>query len=156
MEKPARTWTWLAVILCVIAVIPGHVVGGVAEYLFRLSIPQGMLPDPLSLHFLFGIDWLAKPLAWIFVVGLASAIRGGVAGAIAVAVTRCLCRRANILKAAIVTGTVYTVVVVLAFIVSLFTIGIDSDAVASVLELIGLWIGLFSVAATAPQFEPSK
>jgi hypothetical protein len=154
MAKPARTW--LAVIVCVIAVIPAHVVAGVAEYLFRFIMASQGFPDPFGLYFLFGIDWLAKPLAWIFDVGLASALRGGIAGAVAVVVTKLLCRRANILKAAFITGTAYTVLVALMIVVSLFAwsvgaaeIAITGAAVATVLELIGLWIGLFSVAAAA-------
>jgi len=129
-------------------------VGGVAEYIFRHA-SQEILPDPFGLHFFFGIDWLVKPLVWIFDVGSGSALRGGIAGAVAVAVTKLLCRRANMLKAAFITGIAYTVLVALAFVVTLFTIGITGDAVATVIELIGLWIGLFSVAATAPQLEAS-
>ena len=144
--------TWLAVILCVILVIPAHMVGGVAEYIYQHS---SILPDPFGLHLFFGIDWLVRPLAWIL-YGLGLALRGGIAGALAMAVTKMLCRRANMLKVAIITGIAYTVFVDLLSVASISTIGINGEAVATVIELIGLWIGMLAVSATAPQFEPSR
>ena len=104
--------TWLAVIVCVIAVIiPGLIVGGAVAYVYRMLVVQGPAPDPFGLHFLFGIDTISKILSWIFYwifyVEMSSAIHGAVAGAVAVGVTMLICRGANIVKAAFVTGALY-------------------------------------------------
>jgi hypothetical protein len=146
--------TWVAVIVCVIAVIvPGLIVGAAVSYVFRMSLALVSAPDPLSLHFLFGIDTISKILSWIFYVGVSSAVHGGIAGAVAVGLTRLICRGANIAKAAFITGGLYTGLIALAFLVTLFTSNFTSDAVASVFQLVGLWVGLISVAVTAPQFK---
>ena len=152
----ARSATWLAVIVCLVAVIvPGLIVGAAASFVFRLFAGSQSAPDPFGLHFLFGIDTISKILSWIFYVGMSSAVHGGVAGAVAAGVTILICRGANIVKAASVTGALYTGFLALIFMLSLFTSGITGDAVASVFQLVGLWVGLLSVAATAPQFPSS-
>jgi hypothetical protein len=86
---------------------------------------------------------------------MASVVHGGIAGAVAVGLTIVICRGANIAKAAFITGALYTGLIALVFLLALFTIGITRDAVASVFHLVGLWVGLISVAATAPKFEAS-
>jgi hypothetical protein len=154
MATSGRKYTWLAAVLCIVAVIPAHMVAGVAEYVYQHAVGE-MLPDPFGLHFIFGVDWLARPLAWIVVVGIGSVLRGIVAGALAAWVTNRLVRRASIMRAAFTTGAAYTVLTAIAFVVTLFTIGVTRDAVETILELIGLWIGLFSVAASAPETQAS-
>ena len=152
MEPPKRTW--LAVIVCVVAVIvPGLLVGAAASFVFRMFVGQQSAPDPFGLHMLFGIDAISKVLSWIFYVGMSSAVHGGIAGAVAAGLTTVVCRGANVAKAAFITGVLYTGLIAVIFLLALFTTGIDGDAVASVFQLIGLWVGLISVAATAPQFE---
>lgn len=153
--------TWLAVIVCVIAVIvPGLFVGGAVAYVYRMFVVQGPAPDPFGLHFLFGIDTISKILSWIFYwifyVEMSSAVHGGIAGAVAVGLTIVICRGANIAKAAFITGALYTGLMAFVFLLALLTGGFTGDEVASVFQLVGLWVGLFSVAATAPQFEASR
>lgn len=148
--------TWLAVIVCVVAVIvPGLMVGAAASIVFRIFAAQEPAPDPFGLHMLFGIDAISKVLSWIFYVGISSAVHGAIAGAVAVGLTRVICRGANIARATFITGALYTGLIALVFLLSLFTSGITGDAVASIFQLVGLWVGLISVAATAPQFEAS-
>jgi hypothetical protein len=143
---------WLAVIVCVIAVIvPGLIVGAAASFVFRIF--AGPAPDPFGLHMLFGIDAVSKVLSWCLYVGMSAAVHGAIAGAVAVGLTRVICRGANIATATLVTGVLYGGLVASVFLLSLFTRGITEDAVASVFQVVGLEIGLVSVAATAPQFE---
>jgi hypothetical protein len=110
-------------------------------------------PDAFGLHFLFGIDTISKILSWNFYVGMSQAVHGAVAGAVAVGLTILLCRGANIAKAAFITGALYTGLGAFVLLLALLTGGFTAVEVASMFQLVGLWVGLFSVAATAPQFE---
>jgi hypothetical protein len=147
--------TWFAVIVCVIAVIPGIIVGAVVSFVYRMFVVQGPAPDPFGLHFLFGIDTISKILSWvfywIFYVEMAAVLRGGIAGAVSVGLTIVICRGANIAKAAFITGALYTGLIALVFFGGLFTIGITRDAVVSVFELVGLWVGLILVATISTE-----
>jgi hypothetical protein len=152
METPKRTW--LAVIVCIVAVIvPGLVIGAAASFVFRMFAGQQSVPDPFSLHMLFGIDTVSSILSWIFYVGMSAAVHGGIAGAVAVGLTRVMCRTANIAKAAFITGVLYTGLIAVIFLLAVLTTGITDDAVASVFQLVGLWLGLFSVVYAAPQVQ---
>jgi hypothetical protein len=140
--------TWMAVIACVIAVIvPGLIVGAAVSFIYRMSVAFQPAPDPFSLHFLFGIDAISKILRWIFYVGMPSAVHGGIAGAVAVGVTKLICRGANIAKAAFITGALYTGLIALGFLATFLVSNFSSDTVASVFQLVGLWVGLLSVVA---------
>ncbi len=148
--------TWLAVIVCVIAVIvPGLIVGAAASFVFRMFAGRERAPDPFGLNMFFGIDAISKILSLIFYVGMSAWVHGAIAGAVAAGLTRVICRGANILKAASITGALYTGLMVLVLLLSLSVPSNTSDSVATVFQLVGLWCGLISVAATAPQLEAS-
>jgi hypothetical protein len=148
--------TWVAVIVCLFTVvIPGLIIGAAVSYVFRMFLALVPMPDPFSLHFIFGIETISKILSWIIYVGMSSALHGGIAGAVAAGLTSLICRGANITKAAFITGALYTGLLTFGFLVTPFTSAVYSDAVASVFQLVGLWAGLISVAATALQFKAS-
>jgi hypothetical protein len=153
MAKPRRTW--LAVMVCVIAVIvPGIFVGGAVAFVYRLFSLGGPAPDPFGLSFLVGIDGPGRLLKWFFTEGLASAIHGGIAGFVAAGLTGLLFRQV-ILIAALVTGFLYSVFIVLLIAASVVTSTIDSNSLLSMLQLLGLWIGLIAGAAMTHKESPA-
>jgi hypothetical protein len=147
-----RKQAWLAIIICILGLVPGLLFGAVAAYLYRLSTAWhvGYNPDFMMLRTIFGIEWPGMILQWILFQGIPSGVHGFVAGAMAVFITSTICKGAPIDLAAYATGTLVTGV----FLVFLFlgwmshaTI-MDVTLAEAVLQIVGLWCGLIGTASS--------
>jgi hypothetical protein len=69
-----RKSTWLAVIVCLVTVVvPGLFIGGLLKLIYIAGLKVGGLPDPLSLHMIFGIDTLRNVVMWVLIYGVGEA-----------------------------------------------------------------------------------
>jgi hypothetical protein len=146
-----RKSTWLAVVVCLVTVVvPGLFIGALLRIIYIAGLKVGGLPDPLSLHMVFGIDSLRNVVMWILVHGVGEAFQGAIAGFVGAALTGLICRGANILKAVCITGAIYTGLMCIVFLISIVGgwAGTDvTDEVGSVFQIAGLWCGLMIGAA---------
>lgn len=137
-----RKRTWFAIAVCVVAVLPGLAVGALAAY---------------------GYHWLAGPEAgynpdflmqWIYLTAIPIIIHGGLAGAFAVFVTRWICKGARYDLAAYATGALYSGIVLILLIYVVRMLGVTKDAVGTVIQIAGLWIGLIAALAAVRRAAP--
>jgi hypothetical protein len=136
--------------------VPGWFVGAAVKGVLRLFMGYESVPDPFSLRLLFGIDTISKILSWIFYFGMTAAVQGAIAGAVAIVITGWLFRSASVVGAALVTGALYTAIVVFLFALTFFEVGITHDVVISVFQMFGLWVGLISGAGLALEIQGRK
>ena len=107
-ETNMRKQTWFACVVCVVAVLPGYVVGTIAAILYRLINGEGVdsTPDFLMLRTFFGVETPGQIVHWIWFYGLPLTIQGAVAGGIALFITEKVCNDANYEIAAYVAGAI--------------------------------------------------
>lgn len=149
-----RRATWLAIIICVLlVVIPGLLVGAIGSYVYKFSIAWsvGSDPDFFMLRTFFGIATPGLIIKWLMYEGFPSAIHGGVAGALAVLLTDRVYKGANLPIVAYATGTLFTGILLVILGLSVVLKGFDAQVIASIFQLVGLWCGLLSVAASVEE-----
>jgi hypothetical protein len=156
-----RNQTWFACVVCVFAVIPAFIVAGVIALIMQVlnGMYGGNDYDILYLRALFGIEWPSLLIKFIFFKLIPVGVQGGFAGAIAVWLTAKATVGVELHSPALVTGSLYTGMVVLLGII-LVTTRPSGDAVLSIIEetvrLIGLWIGLLSTAEEMNNVHPAR
>ena len=144
-----RENTWFATAVCVIAVIPGFVVGAIFKILMVMVGDLAEDSDFLYLHALFGFEKPGVIYNWVFAHAIPSFAQAGIAGFCAVWAMEKIARGANHHLAAMITGGLYTGIVVCLFILTIATAArVTSDSLLSIVQCTGLWIGLESAAAT--------
>jgi hypothetical protein len=136
--------------MCSIAVIPGFVVGGVVRFLMVLFGGWAEDSDFLYLHALFGFEKPAMIYSWIFVQALPSFVQSIVAGYCAVWAMEKIAKGANYSLAAMITGGLYTGILIAMLFLVIMTNRANSDLLLSVAQCVGLWLGLEGAAATSP------
>ncbi len=139
-----RRRTWFAIVICVIGVVPGLFVGAFAAYAYRSLIgygPDDHLDMP-TLRATFGAATPGLILQWIYSEAIPALLHGGLSGAFAVLATRWIYRGARCDLAAYVTGALYSGLVLILLVWVVGMLGLTKDAVGSVVQIAGLWIGL--------------
>ena len=149
-EGAKRQQTWFATVVCAIAVIPGFILGAIAKIFMVLFGGWADDSDFLFMHALFGLDKPGMIYNWVFVHAIPSGVQAGIAGYFAVWATEKIAKGANYGLAAMITGGLYTGMVVCLFILTTAAVGVTSDILLSVCQCVGLWVGLASAAATLP------
>jgi hypothetical protein len=145
-----RQQTWFAVVVCVIAVIPGFFVGGLVKAVMYVFGGWAENSDFLYLHALFGLDGPGALYNFIFAHAIPDTFQGGVGGFVAVWITEKAARGANYALAATITGALYTGFVACLILVIFMHLGITSEMLLSICQCVGLWIGLGGTAAAFP------
>jgi hypothetical protein len=93
---PMRLWgmamrkqIWFGCVVCVAAVVPGFLVGGLAAILYKWTTISwlGSEPDVYFMRTLFGIETPGKILGWVVYSAFPTFVRGAVAGAVAAFLT---------------------------------------------------------------------
>ena len=144
-----RQYTWFATVVCVIAVIPGFVVGAIFKMVMVVVGDWAEDSDFLYLHALLVLEKPRVIYNWVFAHAIPSFAQAGIAGFCAVWAMKKIARGANYHLAAIITGGLYTGIVVCLFILTIATAArVTSDSLLSIVQCTGLWIGLESAAAT--------
>jgi len=87
---------------------------------------------------------------WIVFVAFPSVISGGVAGAVAMMITRLTYKGSRYEIAAFVTGGLYTGIVIAIGSLSLAVVGLNMQIAKWLCQVIGIWIGLFLVLEQLP------
>jgi hypothetical protein len=148
-----RQQTWFAALVCAVAVIPGFVVGGLVKIF--MVVVGGWVEDSdfLYLHALFGLDKPGMIYNWIFAHAIPSTVQAGVAGYFAVWAMEKIAKGANYHLAAMITGGLYTGIVICMFVISVAAFGMNSDILLAVCQCVGLWIGLEGAAAVLPSHK---
>jgi hypothetical protein len=145
-----REQTWFATIVCVIAVIPGFIVGGLLKILMYVFGGWANGSDFLYLHAIFGIETPGQVYEWIFAQAIPSGFQALAAGFVAVWIMEKIAKGAHHTLAATITGALYTGFLICLVVIGLAQMGITSDMLLSICQGIGLWIGLGSAAASLP------
>ena len=145
-----RQQTWFAVAVCAIAVIPGFIVGALFKLVMVFFGGWAEGWDFLYLHALFGLNMPGMIYEWIFGHAIPSFMQACVAGFCAVWAMEKVARGANYSMAAMITGGLYTGIVLCLFILTVAAVGVTSDILLSLCQCVGLWVGLESAAATLP------
>jgi hypothetical protein len=145
-----RKQTWFACVVCVLALVPGIVAGGLAVILYKIttSAEVGSKPDFFlvgTLFGLFGIETPSKLFEWIFYSAVPAFLRGAVMGGTAVTITHYAYKGTRLDLAAFVTGGLYTGVAAVNEFLSYAMHGPNPDMISIVIEVVGLWVGLISV-----------
>lgn len=143
-----RKQLWFACVVCVAATVPGFLVGWLAAVLYSWQAISwlGNEPDFWFMRTLFGIEAPGKILGWLLISAFPEFIHAGVAGGIAVLLTQYAYKGPRLDLAAFVTGDLYTGIAVMAGFLSYVMHGPSLDMVLIVIEAVGLWAGLLSVA----------
>jgi len=79
-----RQYTWFATVVCVIAVIPGFVVGAIFKMVMVVVGDLAEDSDFLYLHALFGFEKPRMIYNWVFAHAIPSFAQAGIAGFCAV------------------------------------------------------------------------
>jgi hypothetical protein len=105
-----RKQTWFACMVCVLAVLPGFVVGGLAAIFYRAMMASefGSEPDFYFMRALFGFEAPGKILEWVLFSAFPTFVRGAAAGGIAVILTYYAYKGTRQDLAIFVTGGLYT------------------------------------------------
>ncbi len=142
--------TWFATVVCVIAVIPGFIVGGLMKMLTYVFGGWANGSDFLYLRAIFGIETPGEIYEWIFAHAIPSGLQALVAGFVAVWVMEKIARGAHYALAATITGALYTGFLICLVVIGFAQVGITGDMLLGICQGIGLWIGLGSAAASLP------
>lgn len=148
-----RQQTWFATIVCAIAVIPSFFVGAIAKIVMLVFGGWGEDSDFLYLHALFGFEKPGMIYDWVFLHAVPSFMQAGVAGFCAVWAMERIAKGANHNLAAMITGGLYTGIVISLFLLTLAAAGlngVNSDVLLSIVQCVGLWVGLEGAAAALP------
>ena len=153
-----RKQTWLAIIVCVLAVIPSFFIGGIVSTIYLMMTTSYIGPDPdvFFLRMFFGIETPGLLVQWIFFTGFPAFVQGLAAGWLAVFLTALACPGANIETAAYSTGTLYTGLVLLMMALAYGGSGLKSSAFQVVTQLIGVWSGLIPAALSQPSTSAAR
>ncbi|QHO72321.1 hypothetical protein ACH79_06460 [Bradyrhizobium sp. CCBAU 051011] len=146
-----RQQTWFAVAVCTIGTLLGFVVGGL---LMLVSGAWSASSDFLYLRALFGIETPGKIYQFIFGEGIPSFIQAVIAGFIAVWIMEKVAKGANLGLAAMITGGLWTGFLIFLLLFSLRITSFTTELLLSMVQGVGLWIGLASAAASLP--APSR
>src|SRR5450759_401726 len=84
-----RKQIWFGVLVCIVAVIPGFIVGAIPAliFLFFRIGDMGSNPDFLMMREWFGLETPGVIWGWIFMKGIPALIQGGIAGTVAIYIT---------------------------------------------------------------------
>jgi hypothetical protein len=146
-----RQQMWLATVVCAVAVIPGYFLGALFKILMYVFGGWINGSDFLYLHALFGIEMPNIIYEWVFAHAIPSFIQAMIGGYFAVWVMEKLASGADYRSAALITGALYTGALICLTILTLLTAGpLVSDMLISIIECVGIWIGLNSAANELP------
>jgi hypothetical protein len=143
-----RKQNWFGCLICGAAVVPAFLIGGLAAvlYTWTMSAELGTDPDFYFMHTLFGIETPGKVLTWTIYSAFPAFIRGAVAGSIAAFSTHYAYKGPKLDLAVFVTGGLFTGVAAMSEFLSYVMHGPDLSMLLIVIEAVGLWVGLLSVA----------
>ena len=146
-----RNSLWFGSIVCVLAVIPGWLVGALLGILFYFFNADNVAnSDFLFLRSLFGLQMPGEVWSWIFARGIPVFIQGAVAGTVAIAVTKKAYLGDRLDIAAIIASVIYLLpLLALAGFVFL-RIGLEWDNLHDALQWLGLALGLLLSAQSFP------
>lgn len=130
-QPPAHQLTWLAIIACVVLVVPGFLLGGLVK-----AIYQFFLTGYLSM------SWLPDVVTRIALQWFPGLLHGMIAGAFAMGVTAHFFRKSNmeIVSYAAIAVCIALVVLLWGWVSALQ--GFREDVVGAAAEVIGLSVGL--------------
>jgi hypothetical protein len=146
-----RQQSWFASVVCALAVMPGLALGGLFKMFLYVFGGWTEGSDFLYLRAIFGIETPGVVYEWIFAQAIPTGFQGIVAGFLAVFVTEKICKGANYVLAATITGALYTGFLICLVVLMLVWVGVTRELLLSVCQLVGLWIGLGSAAAASPR-----
>jgi hypothetical protein len=161
-RRDMRRQAWFAIIICILALVPGLIAGAVAAYIYRLTTAWhiGYDPDWMMLRTIFGIEWPGMIVQWIFFSAFPSFVHGLVAGGVATWITAYVCKGAPFETAAYSTGTLVTGLFGVSVIL-VFVIGgpIPPSIVEATIQIVGMWAGLITALGSVPstpQMQPAE
>jgi hypothetical protein len=140
-----RKQTWFACVVCVLALVPGFVAGGLAVILYKVITSAEDFFLPGTLFAPFGIETLRKLSVWIIYSAIPAFLRGAVTGGTAVTITHYAYKGTRLDLAVFVTGGLYTGVAAVNEFLSYAMHGPNPLMISIVIEVLGLWVGLISV-----------
>lgn len=143
-----RKQTWFGCVICVLSMIPGYLVGGLAAIIYRVTtgLEVGDDPDFYFMRTLFGIETPGKIVGWVFYSAFPAFVRGAAAGAVAMLITSYIYKGVRFDLAAFVTGGMLTGVGGVSIFISYMIHGLNPSMVTIVIENVGVWIGLLAIA----------
>jgi hypothetical protein len=153
-EGIMRQQTWFAVIVCIIAVIPGFIVGALAKALMQVLGGWAENSDFLYLRALFDFETPGALYNFIFAGAVPNGMQGLTAGFVAVWIVEKVAKGANYGLSATITGALYTGFLLCLIVITLAKLGITQEMLLSICQGVRLWIGLASAAAGLP--APSR
>ena len=146
-----RQQTWFTSVVCIIAVLPGLAVALLFGLLMRVFAGFAWGSDFLYLRAIFGMETPGKIYEWVFAQAVPTTIQSIIAGYLAVRITEKICKGANTAKAAQVTGSIYTVYTICIILWAFVDYGVTAEGILpSILQIVGLWIGLMVAVAVQP------
>jgi hypothetical protein len=145
-----REKTWFATIVCILAVIPGFIIGALFKALMYVFGGWAEGSDFLYLHAIFGLETPSAVYHWIFGEAIPNGVQGIVAGYVAVWIMEKIAKGANYSSAAMITGALYMGFLICLVAITLPKLGVTSGLLLGIIQIVGIWIGLASAAATLP------
>jgi hypothetical protein len=149
---PMRKQIWFGILVCVLAVIPGFVVGAIPAFLFVIFNvgDLGSNPDFLMLRSFFGLETPGIVWGWIFTQGIPALIQGGIAGSVAIYITHKLYTGNQLEIAAFTATALYAGMLLALTLFVMMTHGLEFDNIHDLLQIVGLGAGLISGAYALP------
>ena len=138
MAEEASKWTWLAIIVAFLLLIPFLFVGGLAAYLYNALygwIFEGGLFNWIT------AGWFEKIVKVVF----PSIIQGGVAGFLALFVTSKILKRANYEVVAYTISGIVIFLTLLTLLLGLARNGLNIGMIGVISNTIGIVVGLFGM-----------
>lgn len=123
---------------------PSFFIGGLGRILY-LAITLyvfGARPDPYHLQAWFAYDTLVVVWKWLNWELLPNIFQGLVAGTLALYATNFICKGSRTTRVGLITGLFCTALASVVVLISLQQIGWTNDLVLSIVQLIGIWLGL--------------
>jgi|tagenome__1003787_1003787.scaffolds.fasta_scaffold20956567_2 hypothetical protein len=139
-----RKQIWFGILVCVLSIIPGFAIGGIAAliYKFFTGYQVGFEPDFFGMRTFFGIETPGAIIQWLFFSAFPAGVQGGVAGAIGMFITSKVYKGPNIEIAAYTAGALYTGALLVLLLLAVAVNGWKLLYIEAVVQLIGLWAGL--------------
>lgn len=143
-----RKQLWFGIVVCIVAVIPGFVIGAIPALLFELFNIRDIesAPDFLWIRSLFGVETPGAIYHWILSQGVPAIIQGLIAGTVAIYITHRV-YKGNKLEIPAFTATALYVGLLLALtLFVMLTQGLQFDNIHDFLQIGSLGAGLISGA----------
>jgi hypothetical protein len=145
-----RQQTWFACLVCVFGVLPGFAVGALLKILMYVFDGWAEGSDFLYLRALFGLETPRMIYELIFSNAIPNLFQGGMAGLVAVLITEKICKGANHYIAVCITGALYTGILIPILFLTWLKLGLTSEMLIAICQLVGLCIGLGSSVTALP------